>query len=95
MRRKTMNSNLTGGQKCPNCNPPHPECRNCNPTDQECPNCGADTGGGTSAIDYNVEHPWQAMECDECGATWEVEYSVSSIDNLVVPKKSVGDLPIP
>jgi hypothetical protein len=54
-------------------------------TDQECPNCGAATGGGNDTIDYNPEHPWQSMKCDKCGTTWQVEYSVTGIDHVVVP----------
>ena len=25
------------------------------------------------------------MECDNCGATWQVEYGVTKIDNILVP----------
>lgn len=71
-------------------------------TDQECPHCGAATGGGSGGksrhtlnlytytiegIDYDDPGEcWQSMECDECGTIWDVTYTVSAVDNIVVPE---------
>jgi hypothetical protein len=66
-------------------------------TDQACPHCLAPTGGGNSDIGYNPEHPYQFMECDICGTTWQVEYSVTAIDNIEVPtpRQRIKNLPVP
>jgi hypothetical protein len=62
--------------------------------DQACPNCLAPTDGGSGSIDYNPEHPWQFMECEECGASWTVWYSVSKMDDITVPKHPGAELGI-
>jgi hypothetical protein len=37
------------------------------------------------------------MECDICGTTWQVEYSVTAIDNIEVPtpRQRIKNLPVP